>query len=95
MNQRNNFKIDYDESKIEYRLLNAQDLHSNMTIWLKKDYVVMGVRQEFGYLCTIVDKALFAGLAQCFIIDENSYDKVTKNINMKFKYGFIVSAKNT
>lgn len=95
LNQRNNFKIEYDESKIEYRLLNAQDLQSNMTIWLKKDYVVMGVRQEYGYLCTIVDKSLFAGFAQCFIIDDSAYDEVTKNINMKFKYGFIVSAKNT
>jgi hypothetical protein len=39
-----------------------------MTLWLKKDYVVMGVREEYGYLCSIVDKPLFAGLAQCFII---------------------------
>jgi len=46
-------------------------------------------------LCTIVDKPLFAGLAQCFIINEKEYEEVTKNVNMKFKYGFIVSAKST
>lgn len=66
-----------------------------MTLWLKKDYVVMGVREQYGYLCTIIDKPLFAGLAQCFVIDEESYEQVTDNIKMKFKYGFIVAANNT
>lgn len=45
LNPRNDIKIDFDEAKFEYRLLNADDLQSNMTIWLKKDYVIMGVRQ--------------------------------------------------
>lgn len=60
--------MDYVENQIQYRTLDAESLQSNMTLWLKKDYVVMGVREEYGYLCSIVDKPLFAGLAQCFII---------------------------
>jgi len=68
MNSRANFKLDYVENQIQYRTLDAESLQSNMTLWLKKDYVVMGVREEYGYLCSIVDKPLFAGLAQCFII---------------------------
>jgi len=33
-------------------------------------------------------------MAQCFIIDEKDYEKVTENVRIKFKYGFVVSAKN-
>ena len=33
-------------------------------------------------------------MAQCFVIAEVGYEKVTENIRMKFQYGFIVSAKN-
>jgi hypothetical protein len=40
-----NFKVPYDEKGIDYRKINAEDLHSNMTLWLKKDYIVVGVRQ--------------------------------------------------
>lgn len=76
VNQRSGIKFDYEEQKVGYRLVNADELHSNMTIWLKKDYVVMAVRQEYGYLCTIVDKPLFAGLVQCFVIQDDSYDEV-------------------
>ena len=45
MNPRVNFKVPYDEKGIEYRRISAEDLHSNMTLWLKKDYIVVGVRQ--------------------------------------------------
>lgn len=51
----------------------------------------MGVRQEYGHLCTLVDKALFAGLTQCFIIDEEYYNNVAEILGMKFEYGFVVS----
>jgi hypothetical protein len=39
----------------------------------------------------MVDQALFAGLTQCFIIDENYYEDVTKILGAKFQYGFIVT----
>jgi len=44
MNPRANYKLEYSEEGIRYRLISAEDLHTNMTVWLKKDYVVMGVR---------------------------------------------------
>jgi hypothetical protein len=45
MNPRVNFKVPYDGRGLEYRHLSADDLQSNMTLWLKKDYIVVGVRQ--------------------------------------------------
>ena len=74
--------------------MNADDFQTNSTIWLRKDYVVVGVRQEYGYLCTIADKALFAGLVQCFIIEEASYETVSKIMGNPFQYGFVVSSKS-
>jgi hypothetical protein len=45
MNPRVDFKVPYDERGLEYRHISADDLQSNMTLWLKKDYIVVGVRQ--------------------------------------------------
>ena len=58
---------------MRYNSLNAADFESNMTFWLRRDAVVIGVRIKYGHICTLTEKHLFKGLVQCFIIEEASY----------------------
>lgn len=37
------FEININEEKLGFYNLNAEDFVSNMTLWLNKDYVVVGV----------------------------------------------------
>jgi hypothetical protein len=45
INTRSRVSIDYMSQQLKYREMNADDFQTNSTIWLKKDYVVVGVRE--------------------------------------------------
>jgi hypothetical protein len=46
-------------------------------------------------MCAIVEKFLFKGLTQCFVIQESEYEKVAEKMGLKFKFGFVCSNKKS
>jgi hypothetical protein len=41
-----------------------------MGAWIKKNFVVIGVREKYGHICAIALSTFFRGLTQCLIIKE-------------------------
>ena len=56
-----------------FAALGKEEFVGNTTMWLKKDYTIMGVRQNYGHLCAISLNTLFRGLLQCFIVKDEAY----------------------
>jgi hypothetical protein len=44
-----------------------------MAAWVKKGYVLIGVREAYGHFCAIAQSTLFRGLSQCLIAKEDEY----------------------
>lgn len=41
-----------------------------MTVWLSKDMVVLGVVEDYSYVCGVAEKTLFRGHVRCLIISK-------------------------
>lgn len=74
---------------IEWRSLSKDEFISNTSIFLSKNFVVMGVRQKYGHICTLALASFFRGLAHCFILKEDDYEATSKQLNMQFDIGFV------
>lgn len=59
-----------------------------MAAWIRKGYVLIGVRERYGHFCAIAQATLFRGLTQCLIVKEDDYEGVSAALKMDFDYGF-------
>jgi len=59
-----------------------------MAAWVKKGYVLIGVREAYGHLCAIAQNTLFRGLSQCLIAKEDEYEAIGTALKMQFNFGF-------
>lgn len=64
-----------------------------MTVWLRKDFVVLGVRKAYSHVCGIVEKPMFVDACRCLIIADSDASQLEKDMKIEFKEGFIVRLK--
>ena len=75
---------------MEFNSLNAEDFKSNMTVYMHKDFVILGVREEYSFLCGLTEKPMFMDNTRCLIIAEDEAHIVEQGLNIQFDVGFIV-----
>lgn len=63
-----------------------------MTVWLSKDMVVLGVVEDYSYVCGVAEKTLFRGHVRCLIISKEGQAELKEFMKIDFKVGFIVRA---
>ncbi len=74
------FELPLEE--VQFRGLNQTEFLNTMGVWLKKNYVFIGVRQRYGHYCAISHTAFFRGHTQCVIVKDEDYEKVSKLLKM-------------
>lgn len=74
--------FDLPSNDIEFRSLGKEDFLSNTSVWLNKNFVVVGVREKYGHFCTLSLNVFFRGLIRCLIIRESDYEAVSSALDM-------------
>ena len=54
---------------------------------------MIGVRESYGYFCTLALSSFFRGLTHCLIVKDSDYEETSKALNMEFEIGFICAEK--
>ena len=73
---------DLPKGDIQWRALNKEEFISNTTIFLNKNFVVIGVREQYSHFCTLALNNFYRGLTHCFIIKDEDYEEASKQMNM-------------
>lgn len=65
--------FDLPDDQLHFKSLPKDEFLQTMTVWIKKNFVIIGVRERYSHMCSIAISKFFRGLTQCFIIKEDSY----------------------
>lgn len=58
---------------IHFKALNKDEFLPTLGVWLKKNFVLIGVRQKYAHYCALSLATFFRGLTHCLIIQEDDY----------------------
>lgn len=70
--------------EIYFKALNKDEFIQTLAVWLKKNFVLMGVREKYSHYCALSLNHFFRGLTHCLIVKEDQYEAVSKAMNMEF-----------
>lgn len=62
------------DEQLHFKSLAKDEFLQTMTAWIKKNFVIIGVRERYSHMCSIALSKFFRGLTQCLIIKEESYE---------------------
>ena len=60
-----------------------------MTLWLSKDFVVVGIREKYSHYCSIAEKNIFRSYTTCMIIEDEGYEELSEFLKSSFDVGFL------
>lgn len=69
-NPTENYTAPIPHGELEFNSLSAEDFNSNMTLWLHKDSIVLGVREDYAHICGLAEKTFFRGIVRCLVISK-------------------------
>lgn len=67
-----------------FKALSKDEFLQTLSVWLKKNFVLIGVRQKYAHYCALSLNNFFRGLTHCLIIQEDDYEEVSKALKMEF-----------
>jgi hypothetical protein len=79
---------DLPSGEIRFKAVGKDDFIQTMAAWIKKGFVLIGVRERYGHFCAIAQASLLRGLTQCLIVKEDEYEAVGAALKMDFDIGF-------
>lgn len=73
---------DLERDEVLFKTLKKDDLLQNMGVWMKRNYVMIVVREKYGHICSIALSSFFRGLTQCLIVNDEDYKEVSASLKM-------------